>query len=66
MHTPSPELLKEVRAELVMRGTSLNAFCTEHGFVRQAVSVALSGQRNGRRAAALRENFMNAVRDAYD
>jgi hypothetical protein len=64
MHTPSPDLLKEVRAKLVLRGTSFSAFCKAHGFVRQAVTVALSGERSGLRARALAERFLAKVREA--
>ena len=42
---PSDDLLKDVRALLVKRGTSLAAFCRDHGFVRQAVTLAVRGQR---------------------
>jgi len=61
MHTPSPELVKQVRAELVARGTSLAAFCTANGFTRQAVTFALSGERQGERATSLLRAFMAAL-----
>ena len=61
--TPSEALLKEVRAELVMRGTSLNAFCVKHGFVRQAVNFALTGARTGARARKLKAAFLTTVRE---
>lgn len=62
LDTPSDELLKATRAHLVQRGTSLAAFCKEKGFVRQSVTLALSGQRNGPRARALVAEFMARVR----
>tara|TARA_R110002124_G_scaffold283200_1_gene458862 strand:+ start:1304 stop:1510 length:207 start_codon:yes stop_codon:yes gene_type:complete len=61
--TPSEDLLKEVRAHLVMRGTSLSAFCKEHGFVRQAVTMALSGSRSGPKSIALMRGFLSKVRE---
>ncbi len=62
--TPSDALLKEVRAVLVMRGTSLNAFCQANGFVRQAVTFALSGARSGPRAQKLKDDFLASERAA--
>jgi len=62
MNTPSPELLKEVRAELVGRGTSLKAFCEVHGFVRQHVGQVISGKRHGPKAAALVATFLLKLR----
>jgi lambda repressor-like predicted transcriptional regulator len=63
MVTPSPQLLKDIRADLVQRGTSLAAFCTRHGFVRQAVGPALSGKRLGPRSRQLAETFVAKVRE---
>jgi lambda repressor-like predicted transcriptional regulator len=60
--TPSDQRLKDVRAHLVQRGITLAAFCREHRFVRQAVSVALSGQRRGPRAQRLAREFLAKVR----
>lgn len=62
--TPSPQLLKEVRAELVRRGTSLSAFCRENGHVRQAVTAALSGARPGPTSRALARKVLDQVRNA--
>lgn len=61
--TPSPELLKDVRATLVKHGSSLNAFCKQHGFIRQAVTVALTGERNGPKARELAHRFLAKVRE---
>lgn len=62
MNTPSPELLKDVRAELVRRGTSLKAFCEEHGFVRQHVGQVIAGKRNGPKARELVSAFLEKMR----
>ena len=61
--TPSDELLKDVRAHLVKRGTSLAAFCKVHGFTRQAVAQVVSGRRNGPQARVLLARFMAKVRE---
>lgn len=63
-YTPSPQLLKDVRAALVIRGTSFKAFCASQGFVRQAVAAALTGRRNGPKSVALGERFLAKVADA--
>lgn len=63
MTTPSDALLKEIRAELVRRGTSLKAFCEEHGFVRQHVGQVVSGKRSGPKAKALASVFLAKVRE---
>lgn len=64
MNTPSPALLKEVRAALVGRGTSLKAFCEQNGYTRQAVTAALSGTRTNPASRALAERFICEVRKA--
>lgn len=58
---PSPTLLKDVRAELVRRGTSLKAFCEAHGFVRQHVGQVVSGKRKGPKATELVDAFLAKV-----
>lgn len=63
LDTPSDQLLKDVRAHLVGRGTSLSAFCKEHGFLRQAVAQALSGDRSGPKARLLVARFLAVVRE---
>lgn len=60
-HTPSKSLLKEVRALLVRRGTSLNAVCKANGLHRQAVTAALSGDRRGPKSVALGQRFLALV-----
>jgi len=59
--TPSPQLLKEVRALLVQRGTSLNAVCKASGLHRQAVTAALSGTRPGPKSRLLAREFLGRV-----
>lgn len=61
MPTPSQELLKEVRAEMIRRGTSFNAFCKEQGWHRQAVAAALTGKRSGQKSKALADEFMQKI-----
>jgi gp16 family phage-associated protein len=60
--SPQPKM-KEVRATLVLRGTSFTAFCRDHGFVRQAVSFALTGARKGKRAKKLAEEFLSKLQE---
>ena len=64
LDTPSDDLLKDVRALLVQRGTSLAAFCRDQGFTRQAVTLAVSGRRNGPKSRALMVRFLARVREA--
>lgn len=61
--TPSPALFKEVRAALIVRGTSFNAFCVQHGFTRQAVTFAVRGDRTGPKSRQLAERFIAKVRE---
>lgn len=61
--TPSEELLKDVRAHLVRRGTSLAAFCKTNGFTRQAVTLFISGHRSGPKSRALTARFLAKVRE---
>jgi gp16 family phage-associated protein len=62
MNTPSPELLKAVRAELILKGTSLKAFCEANGFVRQHVGQVISGKRTGPKATELVDSFLKALK----
>lgn len=61
MHTPSPELLKEVRAHLVLKESSLNAFCREHGLTRQNVTSALRGDWRGPKATLLVDKVLDGI-----
>ena len=62
-YTPSPALFKVLRAALIVRGMSFNAFCLRHGFTRQAVTFALRGDRTGPKSRQLAERFIAKVRD---
>jgi len=55
--------MKEIRVDLVLRGTSFSAFCGRHGFVRQAVTQALTGGRSGPKSAELARAFVAKVRE---
>jgi hypothetical protein len=61
MNTPSEQLLKEVRAEPVRRGTSLKASCEKHCYGRQAVGMAISGKRSGPKSRALADRFIHST-----
>lgn len=61
MSTPTKCKLEEVREVLIRRGTTFNAFCKDHGFVRQAVVYGLTGKRKGLRARILAERFLEKV-----
>lgn len=53
--TPSGELLKIVRAALVMRGLSFSRYCVARGLVRQNAAAAISGRWTGPKATQLVE-----------
>ena len=63
MYTTPLLTLEDVRATLILRGTSFSAFCTQHGFTRQAVVAALKGTRKGPRSKALACTFLAKVRE---
>ncbi len=52
------DLYNAIRAALVARGTSLNAWCKSHGVNRQTAEKALKGERFGRRANDLRQQMV--------
>lgn len=58
---PGRELLSRVRAGLVRRGTSLSAWCREHGVHRQNARDCLIGKWNGPNAIRLRDRLVAAV-----
>lgn len=62
-YIPSAQLLKDVRAELVGRGTSFTAFCARHGFTRPAVAAALTGKRKGSKSIAIGARFLAKMVD---
>lgn len=53
--TPSRQLLKEVRAALIMRESSLSEFARELGIKRQNLTKALVGEWKGPTATELVE-----------
>lgn len=52
-HTPSKQTLKAVRVELLKRDMSFSSYCKGHGYTRQNVAAALTGQWAGPVAAEL-------------
>ncbi len=52
-HTPSEELLKEVRVCLLIKGESFASYCQRRGHIRQNAAAALIGKWNGPKAADL-------------
>ncbi|MDP2733409.1 MAG: hypothetical protein Q8O63_09930 [Hoeflea sp.] len=52
---PSPELLLMVRAAMIVKGTSFNAWCKSRGIVRRTAEQALTGENQS-------ENARNLVR----
>ena len=50
-----------VRAALVARGTTLNAWCKAHHINRQTAEKALKGLRHSRNGAALRERLVTEL-----
>ena len=59
--TPPDDLLKEVRAQFILMGTSLNAYCETSELTRQNVSAALSGKWRGKKATELVHRVMMAA-----
>ena len=52
-HTPSTAFIKEVRARLILRGSSLSDWSRKNGVQRQNLTKALSGDWKGPKAEAL-------------
>lgn len=50
-----------IRAAFVSRGSSLNAWCREHGVNRQTAEKALKGERYSKRAHLLRQRLANEL-----
>lgn len=63
MLDPSPELLREVRGQLIRQGTSLTKWCSEQGISRQWATAALVGYRRGPAASTLVVRIISAVRE---
>lgn len=57
----SEETYRAVRAALVARGTTLNAWCKGNGLYRQTVEKALKGQRHSRNGADIRERLVREL-----
>lgn len=61
--TPSDQLLKEVRAALILKGLTLSSYCQKHNLTRQNVSAALSGKWKGPKADYLVHRVVAAVQE---
>lgn len=59
--TPSPELLKVVKAAFVLHGTSLHAFCAQNNLIRQNVTAALTGRWKGPKASKTIDAVLKAA-----
>lgn len=57
---PGKQLLDSVRAGFVAQGTSLNAWCVEHGIRYPNARQALIGSWNGPKGLAMRIRIMRA------
>lgn len=66
MFTPSSQLLKDIRAQLIAKGTSFNAVCKKHGLHRQAIAAALIGDRRGPKSIADAETFLLIINSLSD
>lgn len=54
----SQETYLAVRAALVARGTTLNAWCKANGLNRQTVEKALKGLRHSKNGAQIKERIV--------
>ena len=57
----SHDLYHMVRAALVARNSSLNAWCKSASVNRQTAEKALKGERHSRRAAELRQRLIDEL-----
>lgn len=57
-HTPSAELLKKVRAALIMRDLSFSKYCSDRGLTRQNAAAALVGKWTGPKAGILVDEIL--------
>jgi len=55
------DLYNTIRAALVARGTSFNAWCQANSVNRQTAEKALKGERFGRRASLLRQRIVTEL-----
>lgn len=60
-HKPSPELLKAVRAGLILKDSSLSKWSQENGHKRQNVTKAVTSDWQGPKAGALVEALIDYV-----
>lgn len=59
LHVPvGPELLLQVRAAFIKQGTSLRAWCIQHGIHRQNARDCLIGKWQGPKATQLRNRLI--------
>ncbi len=56
----SPELLRKVRANFTEKGTSLRAWCLNHGVQPSYAHRVLAGAKNGPSAQELRRSLLRA------
>lgn len=59
--TPSKELLVYVRVELILQGSSFNAWCKANGVVRRTAEQSLSGDIRSENAKRLVETILKAI-----
>lgn len=59
--SPGPELVREVRAGFVLKGTTLGRWCREHNLVVQHARMALVGEWNGPKGRAVRHRVLQAA-----
>lgn len=64
--TASDDLYRAVRAALVARGSSLNAWCKAAGVNRQTVEKALKGERHSANGARLRKILVEELFSEVD
>jgi len=58
-HDPSPELMRAVRAVLVLRGQSLGSWARANGVQRQNLCKAILGEWDGPKARDLIDRLRN-------
>lgn len=57
----SDDLCRTVRASLVAKGSSLNAWCIANGLNRQTVDRALRGERHSRASREIVDRLLREV-----
>ena len=58
-NTPSEELLKAVRAALLLKGLSFSAYCARRDLIRQNVAAALAGHWTGPKATRVVQEILH-------